>query len=600
MSMHPLRSRIAVLALALLPFSAFAADEIGKPTSGGSAFEWETKITGHESIKLTVIAPDGEAYVKEFGPGRNPSFRLTDLGGIAEDGQYTYELRVLPKISSDVKKRLSDARATNDDAAIRKIAKEAKLGRTLVQSGVMTVLNGSFVSTTGTEPGPNSAAAATAGAATSAFSTSSRIEAQNQVISNEDLIVQGSTCVGFDCAVDESFGFDTLKLKENTLRIFFEDSSASAGYPTNDWRLISNDQASGGANMFAIEDATAARRPFLIEAAAPASALYVDSTGNVGFSQSAPLLDLHVTTDNTPAMRLEQTSAGGFTAQTWDIGANEANFFVRDLTGGSRLPFRIRPGAPTSAVDIAADGDIGINTASPNANTRLDVSDSTQLKARIALTGQEFYQASNTSTDGVALILGANRANNRQLWIGDTAAMGQSSANRVIRFYPNVGDISAIATDGIAVKPLSLNGKGGNVGIGTFTSAFPLQVGDGGVADGNGAHVTTGGVWTNGSSRTFKENIEELTTEEAIAAVAALKPVRYNYIREKGEEYIGFIAEEVPELVAQTSEDRKYLSPMDIVATLTKVVQEQQKTVEEQRKTIEELSQRVESLEKKQ
>ena len=62
-------------------------------------------------------------------------------------------------------------------------------------------------------------------------------------------------------------------------------------------------------------------------------------------------------------MRLEQNNAGGFTAQTWDIAGNEANFFVRDVTGGSRLPFRIRPGAPTSSIDISADGDVGIGTA---------------------------------------------------------------------------------------------------------------------------------------------------------------------------------------------------------------------------------------------
>ena len=65
------------------------------------------------------------------------------------------------------------------------------------------------------------------------------------------------------------------------------------------------------------------------------------------------MLDLHINTSNTPAIRLEQNNSGGFTAQTWDIGANEANFFVRDVTGGSQLSFRIRPGAPTSSVDIS-------------------------------------------------------------------------------------------------------------------------------------------------------------------------------------------------------------------------------------------------------
>ncbi len=65
-------------------------------------------------------------------------------------------------------------------------------------------------------------------------------------------------------------------------------------------------------------------------------------------------------------MRLEQNNSGGFTAQTWDVGGNEANFFVRDVTGGSRLPFRIRPGAPTSSIDISASGIVGVGTANPS------------------------------------------------------------------------------------------------------------------------------------------------------------------------------------------------------------------------------------------
>src|ERR1700745_4294436 len=84
----------------------------------------------------------------------------------------------------------------------------------------------------------------------------------------DDLIVQGSTCTGLDCVNNENFGFDTLPLKEDNLRIFFEDTSVAAGFPTNDWRIIVNDSASGGANFFAIEDSTAARQVFRVDAGA--------------------------------------------------------------------------------------------------------------------------------------------------------------------------------------------------------------------------------------------------------------------------------------------------------------------------------------------
>ena len=42
---------------------------------------------------------------------------------------------------------------------------------------------------------------------------------------------------------------------------------------------------------------------------------------------------------------------------------------------------------------------------------------------------------------------------------------------------------------------------------------------------------------------------------------------------------MGFIAEDVPDMVA--TQDRKGINPMDLIAVLTKVVQQQQKEIEE-------------------
>ncbi|MEO5623694.1 MAG: tail fiber domain-containing protein [Dokdonella sp.] len=192
----------------------------------------------------------------------------------------------------------------------------------------------------------------------------------NDVVTADDIIVQGSACIGLDCVNNESFGFDTLRLKENNTRIRFMDTSASAGFANHNWQLTANDSGSGGLEKFSIEDLTAATVPFTVLGSAPSNALFVDASGRVGLRTGTPQLDLHIYTGDTPAIRFDQ-NGGGFTAQSWDIGANEANFFVRDLTGGSRLPFRIRPGAPTSSIDIAASGNVGVGTASPAA--KLDV-----------------------------------------------------------------------------------------------------------------------------------------------------------------------------------------------------------------------------------
>src|SRR5262249_41727796 len=218
-----------------------------------------------------------------------------------------------------------------------------------------------------------------------------------------------------------------------------------------------------GGPTFSLDATPASTVPFTVTGGATTNSIFVDSTGRVGFRTSTPVLDLHVATSNTPAMRLEQNNSGGFTAQTWDVAGNEANFFVRDVTSGSRLPFRIPPGAPTSSIDISADGDVGIGTASPNGNAHPDPFCSTQLEAKPAPTGQEFFQASNTSTDGIALILGTNRTGNRQLWIGDTAAMTQNTSNAIFRIDPSGQEISVISTDASTPKTMTLNPGGGNI-----------------------------------------------------------------------------------------------------------------------------------------
>lgn len=63
-------------------------------------------------------------------------------------------------------------------------------------------------------------------------------------------------------------------------------------------------------------------------------------------------------TGDTPALRLEQDPAGGWGDQKWDVAGNETNFFVRDATNGNKFPFRIRPLAPTSSLDIQKTGEV--------------------------------------------------------------------------------------------------------------------------------------------------------------------------------------------------------------------------------------------------
>jgi hypothetical protein len=106
----------------------------------------------------------------------------------------------------------------------------------------------------------------------------------------------------------------------------------------------------------------------------------------------------------------------------------------------------------------------------------------------------------------------------------------------------------------------------------------------------NGASCSSTGQWLDASSRDYKENIQEITSIEALKTLKGLQPVKYNFKKDPSKDLtVGFIAEDVPDLVA--TKDKKALSPLEIVAVLTKVVQEQQTLVAK-------LTERINELEK--
>jgi hypothetical protein len=353
--MIKLKRRLTVMAVLVLTASPLVAGERTTVRAGAASLDFQT-AGDHGKTVLVVQGPGGlERY--EFAAGAAPSLSLFDgKGGLRPDGQYRWELVAEPRTGTIVRGE-GETEAPRGEGGF-------------VQSGAFAIRGGSFDVGGGLE---EARGLESAPLASKVIVDRDGVAPNDQVIP-DDLIVQGSGCFGFDCVNNESFGFDTIRLKENNLRIKFEDTSAG-GFPANDWQLTANDSASGGANKFSIEDITGARVPFTVTAGAATNSIFVDSSGRVGFRTATPVLDLHVATSNTPALRLEQNSSGGFTAQTWDIAGNEANFFVRDVTGGSRLPFRIRPGAPTSSVDISSTGRVGIGTASPSQKLHVTGSD---------------------------------------------------------------------------------------------------------------------------------------------------------------------------------------------------------------------------------
>lgn len=309
-----------------------------------SSHQWQ-RPDGAAGASLSISGPNGTRQYA-FAANQAVVVRPSMLGG---DGLYHWQLKFAPTVSDVLQALAAKRRAAGDTSAVPgwPAPIPASAGLLLVHAGQFAPLDLAEVD----DPTPG-------GVGDSG-------EVPNDQVIADDLIVQGSTCSGFDCVNNESFGADTLRLKENNLRIHFDDTSSTGAFPANDWRIVANDQANGGANYLAFEDSTAGRMPFLVEAGAPTDALRVDSTGNIGFGTDSPILDLHAVDGDTPGLRLDQDGSVGYSPQIWDVAGNETNFFIRDVTAGSLLPFRIRPGAPTSAIDIAGNGDVGFGIASP-------------------------------------------------------------------------------------------------------------------------------------------------------------------------------------------------------------------------------------------
>jgi Chaperone of endosialidase len=358
-------------------------NRVASISSSGLNVRWEVAAP-YSSATITILAPDGQVIRKEFSGGASLELALTDArGDRLTDGTYTYEIRTAPVLGPSIKDALVAARAKgNEDEVQRDMRKRGILPtQPMVQSGSFSVLNGSIILPGAFEEGGGRGRASnTTEISTPKFTPAKLAKVRQHHLSllapfdfviADDLIVQGSTCSGLDCVNGENFGFDTLRLKENNTRLQFDDTSTSAGFATNNWQIRANSSASGGGSFLAFVDQGATGNSesgtivFEVDAGAPANSLRVSSTGNIGIGTATPVLDVHANTSDTPAFRLEQNNSGGFTAQTWDIAGNEANFFVRDVTGGSLLPFRIRPGAPTSSLDISSAGNVGIGVQTP-------------------------------------------------------------------------------------------------------------------------------------------------------------------------------------------------------------------------------------------
>lgn len=305
---------------------------------------------------VRLLSTSGEMVEVKFSQSSSASIESAiALSGGLPDGQYKWQIIQKLSVESRLMSGLDRDEATGRLPSSWPVAVPVRSGTVFIKEG--RVIEGS-------EPQSSSG-------------LGKLMQPKAQVI-NDDLIVSRSACIGFDCVSAEIFGFDTVRLKANNTRLAFIDTSNSGSFPSRDWELTANDSSNGGANAFSITDRDQGTQPFVVEGGGESNSVYVAANQRIGIGTSIPVRSIHSMSGDTPGLRLEQVPTLGFPAQTWDLTGNETGLTVRDSSNATQ-PLRIRPGAPTNAAVIAANGSVGIGTAIPAAALEVMAAPATPL-----------------------------------------------------------------------------------------------------------------------------------------------------------------------------------------------------------------------------
>lgn len=454
-----------------------------------------------------ILRGPGQFYQrKSFDAGELIEFDPASVpDGAMPDGTYHYEVRIMDIQGMD------SNRVTGEIYSVDPGPWDI--------SGAFSINNGQIVPPNQDE---DTSGKSPQGITATGSSTNAQPELGTQQLIAENLYVDGKACIGTNCVNGENLGSDTLRLQEDNTRLRFHDTSDPAGpFPTNDWELTANDSTSGGASHFSILDVDAGRQIFTVEAAAPSNSLYVDNSGRVGFGTSNPAVEGHYVDGDTPTTRLEQDGSS-FRAQTWDIAGNEAHFFIRDVTGGSTLPFRIRPGAPTSSIDIANGGNVGFGTTSPETPIHVDeaAGGDTNMLMLSNNGGSRIYFRNRTAPES---------GNDSRSWVFATTEPGF----RVSR---------------------------------TFSGQTELELD-------NSGNLSIAGTLSQGSSRAIKSNLVSLSGKYVLAKLAQLNFLEWEYISKPDQRHAGPMAEDFHAAFGLGPDD-KHIAPGDMAGLSLAAVKE--------------------------
>ncbi len=346
--------------------------------------------------------------------------------------------------------------------------------------------------------------------------------------------------------------------------------------------------------------------------------------GNVGIGTTVPSSKLHVLT------------SGGSTTSENVVAIFQANTSSTILSGGgTAIKFKgVSSGGNQQNYDQGMISTFGYSTNNmhgmkfyykPNSSTALTEGMRLNSSGFLSVGGQDASEklhvfGGNIAVDNTYTIGGVNGSTGLSV-SGSTLALKTGNVERAKisndKFTIGGNVYSSLATvfnvkdsqdssfnSGIGVFRSSgaeatyINMVGGNFNLNAPTGAstqfkvagtntFAIAA-NGSISSSTGASLSSGGTWTDASTRELKQDIKDLDYRESLNIIKQLNPVKFAYKKDPKNKKIGFIAEDVPDLVA--TEDRKGLSALQIVSALTKVVQSQQKEIQQLKRMVKRLT----------
>jgi hypothetical protein len=202
-------------------------------------------------------------------------------------------------------------------------------------------------------------------------------------------------------------------------------------------------------------------------------------------------------------------------------------------------------------------------------NTQLnDKNTAVGVRSLFSLT---FFNARNTALGFEA---GKDLIGERNTVIGANAEVVNSNGSAIINSTAIGCDAVASADETMSFGNATVKNWG--FAISEINSSYAMEVGFA-VTNGNGAHLTKGGVWTNASDVNKKENFTDLNANDLLQKISQLNIQRWRY-KGSNEYHIGPTSQDFYKAFGVGTDD-KGISTIDPAGIALAAIKEQQKVI---------------------